>query len=103
MALTRFPLKTTTTAIYNPSESTTFSSMTPEASVVYTVSVTRNFRPYQDTKIYFPLGMPAGVLVSTIAITGTALGGYTATYVLYNGTSNTITPASQPVILYQVA
>ena len=103
MALLRFPLKVQTTAILNPSESTTFSAMTPGQTTTFSTQVPRNFKVYGDTRIYFPAGLPAGLLVSPIAITGAAFNGFfTATYEIYNGTSNTITPATQPVIIYQV-
>lgn len=99
--ITRLPFKPNAVAIYNPSENTTFSAMTPQQSTTYTVAVTRNFRPYRNTNVYFPSGLPVGLLISAVTITGAALTGWTASYTLFNGTSSTITPASQTVILWQ--
>jgi hypothetical protein len=99
--LTRFPFQRSAVAIFNPSASTTFSAINPDQTVAFSTPVTRNFRPYRKTAVFFTTGLPAGLIVSTIAITGAALTGWTATYTIYNGTSNTITPATQPVVLYQ--
>lgn len=101
MPLLRYPFKPSNTALLNPTESTTFSAFAPDQTQTFTISVTRNFKPYRHSKAYFPLGLPAGLLVSDIVIAGAALTGYTATFTIYNGTSNTITPATQPIILYQ--
>lgn len=99
--LTRIPFQRNAVAIYNPSESTTFSAMNPDQTTTFSTAVSRNFRPNRQTRVYFPSGLPAGLFVSQIALTGAALTGWTVTYTIYNGTSSVITPQSQPVILYQ--
>jgi len=94
----------TARAVFNPTESTTFSAMNPAQTTVYTIGpLPRQFRPITTTVIIFPLGMPAGIFVSQVSVTGSALGGWTASYTLYNGTSSVITPTAQTVILYQLA
>lgn len=101
MPLLRYPFKPSNTALYNPTESTTFSAMNPDQSTTYSVAVSRNFKPFRTTQVYFPLGLPVGLLVSTVTLTGAALTGWTASYTLFNGTSNVITPATQPVLIFQ--
>jgi hypothetical protein len=93
----------TSRAIYTPSESTTFTLMTPGQTTTYTfTAIPRQFRP-GFANVYFPLGVSAGITVTPAAITGTALGGWTATFSLVNNTSSDITPASQQVVIYQLA
>lgn len=100
-SLTRLPFQRSATAIFNPSANTTFSAMNPDQSTTYTVGVTRSFRPFRQTRIYFPSGLPAGLALGAINLTGAALTGWTVSYTLYNGTSSVITPAAQPVVIYQ--
>ena len=76
--------------------------MAPQQTTAYTIfPMPRVFRPYAPTRMYFSLGLPAGIINNGINITGTALGGYTATFSLYNETSSTITPAAQQLVIWQ--
>lgn len=75
--------------------------MNPDQSTTYSAGVSRNFRPFRQTRVYFPLGLPAGIAIGNINLSGTALTGWTASYTLYNGTSSVIVPAAQPVVIYQ--
>lgn len=100
--LTRLPFRPAALALYSPSANTTFTAMNPTQTVTYTVShLPRTFKPYRSTRIYFSAGLPTGISVSSVTITGAALTGYTATYSLNNTTSSVITPAAQPVFLWQ--
>lgn len=100
--LTRHPFRPAALALYSPSGNTTFAALNPSQTTTYTVSpLPRTFKPYRATRIYFSSGLPIGLSVSDVAITGAALTGYTATYSLSNATSSIITPAPQPVFLWQ--
>lgn len=99
--LTRYPFQRNTVALYNPSESTAFAAMNPEQTTSFATPVTRSFKPNRQTRVYFTAGLPAGLLISNVTLTGSASAGWTANYQIYNGTSSIITPATQPVILYQ--
>lgn len=100
--ITRLPFRPASLAMYAPSANTTFSTMNPSQTTVYTVGpLPRTFKPFRSTRIYFSSGLPTGISVSGVGITGSALTGYTATYSLSNATSSVITPAAQPVFLWQ--
>lgn len=102
LTLTRVPFRPAALALYSPSENTTFTAINTSQTVTFTVSnLPRTFKPYRSTRVYFSAGLPAGLVVSAVAITGAALTGYTATYSLFNGSSNIITPAAQQVFLWQ--
>jgi hypothetical protein len=88
--------------MYAPSGNTTFSAMNPAQTTTYTVTrLPRTFKPYRSTRIYFSSGLPIGISVSSVTISGAALTGYSATYSLNNATSSIITPAAQPVFIWQ--
>jgi hypothetical protein len=88
--------------MYAPNANTTFTALNPSQTTTYTVAhLPRTFKPFRSTRIYFSSGLPTGISVSSVAITGAALTGYSATYSLSNATSSIITPAAQPVFLWQ--
>lgn len=100
--ITRLPFRPAALAMYAPSGNTTFSALNPTQTTTYTVGpLPRTFKPYRSTRIYFSSGLPTGISVSAVSITGAALTGYVATYSLNNATSSIITPASQPVFIWQ--
>lgn len=100
--ITRHPFRPAALALYSPSANTTFSAINPDQTVTFTVTpLPRTFKPYRSTKVYFSSGLPAGLVVSAVGITGAALTGYSATYSIFNGSSNIITPANQQVFLWQ--
>lgn len=102
MALLRVPFRPAALALYSPSANTVFTAINPDQTVTFTVTpLPRSFKPYRSSKVYFSAGLPAGLVVSNVGISGAALTGYTATYSLFNGSSNVITPASQQVFLWQ--
>lgn len=100
--ITRLPFRPAALALYAPSANTTFSALNPSQTTTYTVTrLPRTFKPFRSTRIYFSSGLPTGISVSGVSISGAALTGYSATYSLSNATSSIITPASQPVFLWQ--
>jgi hypothetical protein len=108
MARTFFKSVLATAAIFNPSAVTTFSAITTLNTNTVTINVPRQFSPFRQTFAIFTTGLPAGVFVGPITVTGNdptsgaTPAVYTANITLYNSTSGSLTPAAQQVILFQV-
>ena len=108
MSRTFFKSAVTLAALFNPSANTTFSALTTLESTSYSLAVPRQFSPYRPTFILFTTGLPNGVFVSSVTVTGNDPSSgaspavYSANFSLYNSTSGTLTPTAQQVIIFQI-